>query len=73
LSTTYSILMGMVVVGFALYKLLTSRLEAKHPRTYRQMGAPSLYARNNWVGNSAISRFVFRCEHLRLNDAYRLS
>lgn len=66
----FAILLVMVVVGFALNKLLFNRLERSHPDKYIEMGRPSLFLRNNIATGLATLKFVFARQHRTLNDPY---
>lgn len=66
----FGILICMVVVWFALCKLLFNRLERAHPLKYADMGRPSLVLRNNISNNLSFLRLLARREYLALNDSY---
>lgn len=60
----------MVLVWFALCKVLFNRLERAHPQKYEAMGRPSLILRNNLANNWSFLKFLARREYVALSDTF---
>ena len=59
---------GLVLVWFALLKVLFNRLERHHLAKYDSMGRPTLFLRNSIASGFATMKFLFLREHRHLGD-----
>src|SRR3989344_3906251 len=64
----YPILMLGVVVGLATHYIFLSRLRARHPAAWNELGKPTLFINNSIANGIAVQRFIWRRDYRKLGD-----
>lgn len=58
----------LVLYGFRLYFVMTTRLKRRHPDTWQQLGCPSLFTGNSAATTTRMTGYVFSGRYRDLKD-----